>query len=271
MAASVNTNTGADLGVQQLNSTSRELLKSGDRITTGLTINGPEDDAATFGIAQAMRGQIAGAVAVKTALAAGESTVATALAAGQSLSDVLIEMKRKIVQAGQSGLDASSRNALQNDVVALRNNLTSIVASAGLNGTNLIKSGASDLSVLSAQDGSTISVGARDMSASGLGIENMTLLTQGGAQSALAAIDTAIDLATASLAGFGSSAQLLEDQNNFTTQIHDGLRAGIGDLIDADLGEQAMNLALIQVQLQLGLQSLAIANAGPRSLLSLFP
>ncbi len=170
-----------------------------------------------------------------------------------------------------SGLDAPSRNALQNDVVALRNNLTSIVASAGLNGTNLIKSGASDLSVLSAQDGSTISVGARDMSANGLGIENLTLLTQGGAQSALAAIDTAIDLATASLASLGSSAQLLEDQNNFTTQIHDGLREGIGNLVDADLGEEAMNLALSQVQLQLGLQSLAIANAGPRSLLSLFP
>lgn len=271
MAASVNTNAGADLGVQQLNSANRELLKSTDRITTGLSINGPEDDAATFGIAQAMRGQIAGAAAVKTALAVGESTVATALAAGQTVSDLLIEMKGKIVQASQSGLNASSRNALQNDVAALRNNLASVVSTAELNGANLIKSGASDMFVLSAQDGSTIGVGARDLSASGLGVDNLTLLTQGGAQSALAAIDTAIDLAASSLASLGSSAQLLEDQSNFTTQIHSGLQEGIGNLIDADLGEEAMNLALSQVQLQLGLQSLAIANAGPRALLSLFP
>lgn len=271
MALSVNTNPGADLGIQQLNGTKRDLLKTGNRITTGLKINGPKDDAATFAIAQALRGQVAGATAVKSALSAGESTVATALAAGQTVSDLLIEMKAKIVQGNQSGLDTSARTALNNDLAALTDNLSSIVSTAEFNGTNLIEAGATDLFVLSAEDGSTITVSAEDLSATGLGVDTLSLLSEGNAATALTAIDNAITSATSSLASLGSAAQRLESQNDFTTQIHDNLKAGIGNLVDADLGEEAANLAGNQVKEQLGLHSLAIANAGPRSILSLFP
>ncbi len=271
MVLSVNTNPGADLGVQQLNKTKRDMLQTGRRITTGLKVNGPKDDAAIFAIAQAMRGQVAGATAVKGALSAGESTVATALAGGQAVSDLLIEMKAKIVQGNQSGLDASARTALNNDLAALKNNLTTIVSTAEFNGTNLIDGGASDLFVLSAEDGSTITVSAQDLSVAGLGVDTLSLLTEADAATALAAIDSALNSATSSLAELGSSASRLEDQNDFTTQIHDNLKSGIGNLVDADLGEEAANLALNQVKEQLGLHSLAIANAGPRSILSLFP
>lgn len=271
MALSINTNAGADLGIQQLNKTKRDLLETGKRITTGLKVNGPKDDAAIFAIAQSMRGQVAGATAVKGALSAGEATVATALAAGQTVSDLLIEMKAKIVQGNQSGLDASSRNALNNDLAALTENLSTIVSTAEFNGTNLIDSGASDLFVLSAEDGSTITVSAQDLSATGLGVDTMSLLSEADAANALAAIDAALNSATSSLAELGSSGQRLEDQNDFTTQIADNLSQGIGNLVDADLGEEAANLALNQVKEQLGMRTLAIANAGPRSILSLFP
>lgn len=271
MALSVNTNSGSDLGVQQLDATTRDWLQTQNRITTGLKINGPKDDAAIFAIAQALHGEAVGASAVKGALAAGESTVATALAAGQTVSDLLIEMKAKIVQANQSGLSGSSRNALQNDLVALRNSLASVVSTADFNGRNLIEQGATDLFVLSAEDGSTITVGAQDLSAAGLGVDSISLLTEGDAAIALGAIDIAIDSATSGLAQLGSASQLLEDQNDFTTQLHDNLKAGIGNLVDADLGEEAANLAASQVKGQLGIRTLAIANAGPRSILSLFP
>ena len=271
MALSVNTNSGADQGVRQLNSTNRELLRTENRITTGLKINGPKDDAATFAIAQTLRGQVAGASAVKTALMAGESTVATALAAGQTTSDLLIEMKAKIVQANQSGLSSSDRNALQNDLAALRDNLTTVVSTAEFNGRNLIEQGSSGLIVLSAEDGSTIAVNAQDLSANGLSIDTLSLLTEGDAATALAAIDNAIDLAASGLAELGSAARQLEDQNDFTTQLRDGLKTGIGSLVDTDLGDEATNLAANQVREQLGIRTLAIANAGPRSLLSLFP
>ena len=271
MVISINTNSSADLGIQQLNKTNQSLRKSQTKISTGLKINGPKDDAATFAIAQALRGQAAGAQAVKTALSSGESTVNTALSAGQSVSDRLIEMKAKIVQANQSGLDDASRTALNNDIAALRENITTVVQTAEFNGTNLIESGSTDIFVLSSSDGSTITVNAQDLSSSGLGIDTLNVLSEADAQAALTAIDNAIDDANAGLAALGSAAQRLEDQNNFTALQRDNLREGIGNLVDADLGEEAANLASRQVKEQLGLRALAIANASPKSILSLFP
>ena len=97
MALSVNTNIGAMVALQNLNITNKRLEQTQLHITTGLKINGPRDDAATFAIAQNMRGDIAGLGSVKTALASGDSSVAVAIEAGKSVSDLLIEMKAKVV------------------------------------------------------------------------------------------------------------------------------------------------------------------------------
>ena len=82
MVLSVNTNTGSMVALQNLNITNKALEKTQLAITTGLRVNGPKDDAATYAIAQNMRGDIGSFKAVKIALAAGESTVNVAISAG---------------------------------------------------------------------------------------------------------------------------------------------------------------------------------------------
>ena len=73
MTLSVNTNIGAMVALQHLNSTNTAMEKTQLAITTGLRVNGPKDDASTYAIAQNMRGDIVGLGAVKTALANGEA------------------------------------------------------------------------------------------------------------------------------------------------------------------------------------------------------
>ena len=111
MTLSVNTNIGAMVALQHLNSTNTAMEKTQLAITTGLRVNGPKDDASTYAIAQNMRGDIVGLGAVKTALANGEATLNVAITAGKSISDLLTEMKAKVVQANQAGLDTASRTA----------------------------------------------------------------------------------------------------------------------------------------------------------------
>src|SRR5688500_6011472 len=108
MVVSLLTNAGQRLALQSLNQTSRALQTAQLRVTTGLRVNGPQDDPATFAIAQNLRGEIAGIGAVKTALALGESTVDVAIDGATAVSDLLVEMKAKAVEASQDGLDASS-------------------------------------------------------------------------------------------------------------------------------------------------------------------
>jgi flagellin len=270
MGLSVQTNKGAMVALQNLNSTNNKLEATQLRITTGFRVNGPKDDAATFAIAQNMRGDIAGLGAVKTALANGEATLNVAIEAGKSVSDLLIEMKSKVVQANQAGLDSSSRSALHNDFNQLRTQIEEIVKTAEFNGTNLVKASASSTSVLSTVDGSTIAVSAQSMDQSTLSIAALTLTTSVGAASALTVLDTAITSVSNKLATLGSVSKRVEIQSEFTTKLTDILKAGVGNLVDADLASESAQLQSLQIQQQLGVQALSIANAGPQAVLGLF-
>ena len=270
MAMSVNTNMGAMVALQNLSSTNKQLEKTQLNITTGLKVNGPKDDAATYAIAQNMRGDVAGLGAVKTALANGEAQVNVAIEAGESIGDLLVEMKAKVVQANQAGLDSASRSAIQNDFSALRDQISTIVSTAEFNGVNLINSGATGTSVLSTVDGSTIAVSAQKMDTSTLAISSLSLATSAGASAALTAMDSAITTVSNKMAALGSVAKRIEVQGDFTTKLTDILKSGIGNLVDADLAEESAKLQALQIKQQLGTQALSIANAGPRSIMSLF-
>ncbi|MBL6953915.1 MAG: flagellin [Alphaproteobacteria bacterium] len=270
MVLSVNTNIGAMIALQHLNMTNTAMEKTQLAITTGLRVNGPKDDASTYAIAQNMRGDIVGLGAVKTALANGEAALNTAITAGKSISDLLTEMKAKVVQANQAGLDAASRTALHNDFVSLRDQISTIVATAAFNGINLVEQSAAGTSVLSTVDGSTIAVSAQKLDATTLAIQATVLNTSAGAATALTAIDTAINSVSDKLAALGSVAKRIEVQADFTTKLTDILRAGVGSLVDADMAEESAMLQSLQIKQQLGVQALSIANAGPQSILSLF-
>jgi flagellin len=270
MGMSVNTNVGAMLALQNLNKSNKMLETTQLHITTGLKVNGPKDDAATYAIAQRMRGDIAGMGAVKTALSNGEATVNVAITAGKAVADMLTEMKAKVVQANQAGLDTASRTALNNDFTSLRDQLETIVQTAEFNGKNLITTGASALTVLSTVDGSTISVSAQVMNATALGIEADILTSASGAATALTTIDAAINSVTASLASLGSSSKRIDVQSEFTVQLVYILKEGVGNLVDADLAEESAALQSLQIKQQLGVQALSIANSGPQSILALF-
>jgi flagellin len=209
-------------------------------------------------------------MAVKTAIAGGESTVNVAIEGAKNISDMLLEMKAKVVQANQAGLDSVSRTALHNDFAALRAQIQTIVDTADFNGTNLISSSATDLSVLSTVDGSTIAVSAQKMDPTTLGIGTASLTSSANAASALTAIDSAIRLVNDKVASLGSVGKRLEIQGEFTTKLVDILKAGVGNLVDADMAEESASLQALQIKQQLGVQALSIANSNPQTILSLF-
>jgi len=270
MGMSVNTNVGAMVALQNLNKSNKMLEKTQLHITTGLKINGPKDDAATYAIAQRMRGDIAGMNAVKTALSNGEATANVAITAGKAVADLLTEMKAKVVQANQAGLDTDSRTALNDDFTALRDQLETIVQTAEFNSKNLLTSGATDLTVLSTVDGSTITVTKQIMDATTLGLATSALDSSANATTALTSIDASINSVTTALASLGSAAKRIDVQAEFTTQLVDILKEGVGNLVDADLAEESAALQSLQIKQQLGVQALSIANSGPQSILALF-
>ena len=105
----------------------------------------------------------------------------------------------------------------------------------------------------------------------GLGALNAIDVSSGaGATAALAAIEGLIDTSISASASFGSVESRISTQGDFISKLTDSLKSGIGSLVDADMEEASARLQALQVQQQLGTQSLSIANQAPQSILSLF-
>lgn len=114
--------------------------------------------------------------------------------------------------------------------------------------------------------------GAAGGTASGglFGLDGLNVTTDAGAKSALTNIETMISRSIDAAASFGSAQKRIEIQSDFVGQLSDALKSGIGSMVDADMEETSARLQALQVQQQLGVQALSIANQSPQSILSLF-
>ncbi len=83
-------------------------------------------------------------------------------------------------------------------------------------------------------------------------------------------VDTALTEMTSASATLGSISARIEMQEKFIDKLTDSLDRGIGRLVDADMEEESARLSALQVQQQLGIQSLSIANSNSQNILSLF-
>jgi flagellin len=90
------------------------------------------------------------------------------------------------------------------------------------------------------------------------------------AASALTAIDGLINTAINAAAALGSSQKRIDNQGEFMSTLVDSITAGVGTITDADMEAASAKLQALQVQQQLGIQALSIANQGSQSLLTLF-
>ncbi|WP_439635208.1 flagellin [Oceanicaulis sp.] len=272
--ATINTNPGAMIALQNLNQTNKDLQQVQQRINTGLAISSAKDNGGVFAIAQSMRADVAGYKAVNQSLDLAQSTTDVALAAGEAISDLLVEMKEKALASADTSLDTASRNALNEDFTALRDQIGTIVANAEFNGTNLIENGATDISALANADGSnTITIGAEDLSLTGTTITltaGSVINTTTTANAAVTAIETSLDNLNSALARLGTGSKSLEIHGTFVTKLSDALERGIGNLVDADLAKESARLQSLQVKQQLGTQALSIANSAPSSILGYF-
>ncbi|MEM8957490.1 MAG: flagellin [Pseudomonadota bacterium] len=413
--SSILTNNSAMVALQTLKGINSGLEKTQSMISTGKEVGSAKDNAAVWAISKVMEADVTGFKAISDSLALGESTVALARDASETVTDLLKDIKEKIVGSQEENVD---RAKIQTDIEFLTDQIESVVGAAQFNGLNLLSNksnteGSGTVNVLSSLDRSSngdvtsasigvskqdlgieahtlggTAVGAaddlvavsaasiaaatsqtvtftaggavagasyqvsltgaadhdlgttqidfeyvardgdseldvsekifNDMSAyisareltgvsvardattgaitvtnndtdaadtialaraetldgtAGGGLNDLSELdvtTDVGAAEAMAKIEHLIQNSIDSAAAFGSSQNRIEIQSNFVGKLMDSMESGIGSLVDADMEETSARLQALQVQQQLGIQALSIANQQPQSILSLF-
>lgn len=274
LSNSVNTNVGAMVALQNLNATNSELSRTQNRISTGLKVGSAKDNGATWAIAQNQRATSLSLNAVKDSLARGSSTIDVALAAGESVSDLLTQMKEKALAASEATLDATSRKALNEDFVALRNQIAKAVSNAEFNGSNLLDGSTTGMGALANASGtSTLTVAGEDLSLSGSVVSVSSTASIGTASAAatmITTVQTSIDAVSSALSRLGTSSKAFAMHQSFVSKLQDTIDAGVGNLVDADLAKESAKFQALQTKQQLGVQALSIANQAPQTILSLF-
>ena len=282
MSFNVNTNTGAMAALQSLTATTKSLSLTSNRITTGMKVASTKDDSASYVTAQSLRSDLGGLQTVSASLSRAKSVTDVAVAGAEQISDIVNQMKAKAYQAADTGIDQATRDNINKDFTALRDQITTIVNASTFNGSNLLKASGGTVSALqSLQDGTSGGTWQPDsLSVANLGLDlggSVVTVASGGnistAVDATAMIDTLTttqtNLAT-SLSTLGSASRKIDAQSAFNSKLSDAIEGGIGNLVDADLAKESAKLQALQVKQQLGVQALAIANQAPQTITSLF-
>jgi flagellin len=300
--SSILTNSSAQTALRSLNTTNASLEKTQSRISTGYRVASAEDNAAYWSIATTMRSDKSALSTVKDALGLGAATVDVAYTGMNAAIDVAKEIKSKLVAARQPGVD---RTKIQSEVTELQNQLTSIADSSVFSGENWLSVDSAatgynkDKSIVSSfsRAGGAISIGTitvdtskvklfdkngqagivDKVGTSGKSMANLDIsaLTDSAAdltklETFISEVDAGISSMTSSAATLGSAKQRVNMQKEFVGSLMDAIDRGISTLVDADMTEESTKLQALQVQQQLGVQALSIANQSSQSIISLF-
>ena len=300
------TNNAAMTALQTLSNTRNSLEMTQAHISTGLRVATASDNAAYWSIATTMKSDNGALSSVKDALALGSATIDVASSALNGAVDVINQVKAKLVAAQQPGVD---RTKVQAEIGSLQKQLQSVADSAVFSGQNWLSvdSGAtgynatkSVVSSFSRDATGAVSVGTIDVDTSSTklydangatGIVDKSR-TSGSTTSTLATMDisaltdSATDLGTLkdyvsiadaalsdvtkAASDLGASKTRIASQSNFVSSLMDSITKGVGSLVDADMNQESSKLSALQVQQQLGVQSLSIANQNSQMILKLF-
>lgn len=167
--SSILTNNSAMVALQTMKSISANLANTTSQISTGKRIAEAKDNSAVWSISKVMTGDVQGFSSISDSLALGSSTLAVATKAASTVTDLLTQMKGKIVSAQASNVD---KTKIQADITTLRDQIKSVVGAAQFNGLNLVDGTQSTVDILSslnrAVDGTvtakSITVTAKDLS-----------------------------------------------------------------------------------------------------------
>lgn len=163
--SSILTNTSAMVALQTLKGINSSLETTQSEISTGKSVASAKDNAAVWAISKVMESDVKGFEGISDSLSLGSSTVAVARKAAETVTNLLTEMKGKIVAAQEENVD---RSKIQTDIAALKDQIASVVGAAQFNGKNLVNGGGGT-SILSSLDrDSTGNVTAKKIAVAGV-------------------------------------------------------------------------------------------------------
>jgi flagellin len=273
MSISVRTNVSSLTAQGNLSRTSGDLAKSISRLSSGLRIESAADDAAGLAISEDFKADIRSLSQARRNANDGVSMIQTADGALKEVSGLLTRMRELSVQSRNGTVNTTQRGYLNDEFGELRSELDRIVNTTEFNGVSLLDGDqATGLEFqvgtgTSTDDVLTISIATSSASALGLGASSIS--STSNADTAIDALDDAIEDISSRRAGLGAMQNRLATTMSNLETYSANLSAANSRIVDVDVAEETANLTKNQILMQAGTAMLAQANQGPSMALQL--
>ncbi|WP_280769569.1 flagellin [Salipaludibacillus daqingensis] len=279
-------NTHRQMGINQ-----NSMQNSMEKLSSGMRINRAGDDAAGLAISEKMRAQINGLDQASRNAQDGISMIQTAEGALDETHSILQRMRELAVQSANDTNVDVDREELQKEVDQLASEITRISNNTEFNTQNLLGGALESKFHIGANEGQNLELSIAAMDASSLGVDDGTgsamdasdpdaivdaevngginISTQADADTAITAINSAIETVSAERSNLGATQNRLEHTISNLDNSSENLSAAESRIRDVDMAAEMMEMTRANILSQASQSMLAQANQQPQSVLQL--
>lgn len=266
----INNNVMAFTIYHNMNNHFAMAQKSMLRIASGQRINSAADDPAGLAISEKMRAQIRGLNMAIRNTQDGISLLQTAEGAVNETHAILQRMRELSVKAANGTYSDSDREILQDEINQLREELTRIGRDTEFNTQSLVDGSFTNKRIqVGANAGQYVEISIGDVRAAALGVDEIDISTQEGADEAIGILDKAIKRASSQRSSLGAIQNRLEHTINNLSNTVMNLTQAESRIRDADIAKEMMLYTKHSLLAQVAMAMLAQANQQPQMVLQL--
>ena len=249
------------------------LGTSMERLSTGKRINSSKDDAAGLAIATSMTSQIKG---MNQAIRNANDGIALAQTADGALAEVnnmLQRVRELAIQSASETYQNSDRDAMQQEVSALTEQIDDVLTQTTFNGNTLFSTtSGTDITFdiqTGANSGETVILTATAIDGTNIDATALDVSTSTLAATTIDNVDAALQDVNSTRASLGAGQNRLESAINNLTSNATNLSDARSRIEDADYAVETTQMAKAQILAQASTAMIAQANQAQQNVLSL--
>jgi flagellin len=254
-----------------LNTTQMNLNTTLNQLSTGQRINSGSDDPAGLAIANGLSANIS---ALNQSVQNANDGVGSLQVADGALSQVTSLLNTAVTiatEAATGTVSSSQRDSLNSEYTQILAEINRIGSTTSYNGTSVFSAATTSIFLTDANSSSTITNSVGVLSSTTLALNATSIAGTDGttAQTALTAIDAAIQTVANDRGAIGASVVRLQDASAVMTTQVTNLTAAENNIMAADIPSTISDLSTQSVLAQTGMSALAQANSQEQSILKL--
>lgn len=265
MSATAVSSQSTLVALDGLRSANLDSAKASERLATGLRVNRAADDPAGIGRAATLKAEIGSFEVVKKSLNKNLSELTNVSDGLNSITDYLVEM-RTIALAAASESSTTVRKTYDDALQELKTGISEIVKNVKFNGVAVLGTGGAQTIQTGIGKSDTKSLTIASVSAQTLAINGVSATTVAFAGTAISALETAVNSVANVLAKVGGFQKSLEFSVDFADSNILAKSSQFGDIMNADIAQEATNLAAAKIRQDSATAVLAQANSMNRNI-----